>query len=140
MERKIHPMMTNKARALVEKHRAHGDLLVVITATNSFVTAPIAQAYGVENLIGTDPEQIDGVYTGRVAGVPSFKEGKVTRLQAWLEARGQTMQSFGETWFYSDSHNDLPLMKLVDHPVAVNADPVLTEYAEANGWPLISLR
>jgi HAD superfamily hydrolase (TIGR01490 family) len=133
-------MMTDKARALVEKHRAHGDLLVVITATNSFVTAPIAQAYGVENLIGTDPEQVDGAYTGRVAGVPSFKEGKVTRLLAWLEARGQTMQSFGTTWFYSDSHNDLPLMKLVDHPVAVNADPILTEYAEANGWPLISLR
>ena len=140
MERKIRPMMTEKSRALVEKHRAHGDLMVVITATNSFVTAPIAKAFGVENLIGTDPEQINGAYTGRVAGVPSFKEGKVTRLLAWLEAREQTMQSFDATWFYSDSHNDLPLMKLVDHPVAVNADPVLTEYAKANGWPLMSLR
>ncbi len=140
MERKIRPMMTEKSRALVEKHRAHGDLMVVITATNSFVTAPIAQAFGVDHLIGTDPEQINGAYTGRVAGVPSFKEGKVTRLLAWLEARGQRMQDFDATWFYSDSHNDLPLMKLVDHPVAVNADPVLTEYAKANGWPLMSLR
>lgn len=140
MERKIRPMMTDKSRALVEKHRANGDFLVVITATNSFVTAPITQAFGIENHIGTDPEQINGEYTGRVAGEPSFKEGKVSRLLAWLQARGQTMEDFGKTWFYSDSHNDLSLLKLVNHPVAVNADPVLTDYAKANGWPLMSLR
>ena len=140
MQRKIQPMMTDKSRALVEKHRANGDLMVVITATNSFVTAPITHAFGIENHIGTDPEQINGQYTGRVAGLPSFKEGKVTRILAWLEARGQSMESFDATWFYSDSHNDLSLMKLVNHPVAVNADPILTEYAKANGWPLMSLR
>jgi HAD superfamily hydrolase (TIGR01490 family) len=140
MERKIRPMMTEKSRALVEKHRQNGDLLVVITATNSFVTAPIAQAFGVENLIATDPEQINGQYTGRVSGLPSFKEGKVTRLLQWLSARNQSLEDFGTTWFYSDSHNDLPLMKLVDCPVAVNADPSLTEYAKAHDWPQISLR
>lgn len=140
MVRKIRPMMTEKSLALVEKHKQKGDLLVVITATNSFVTAPIARAFGVDNLIATDPEQVGGEYTGRVSGVPSFKQGKVTRLLQWLEARGQRLQSFDATWFYSDSHNDLPLMKLVDHPVAVDADPILTEHARANSWPLISLR
>lgn len=140
MERKIRPMMTEKSHALVEKHRSRGDLMVVITATNSFVTAPIARAFGVDNLIATDPEQVNGEFTGRVAGEPSFKEGKVTRLLAWLQARGQNLQSFDSTWFYSDSHNDLPLMKLVDHPVAVNADPILADYAKVNGWPQISLR
>jgi HAD superfamily hydrolase (TIGR01490 family) len=140
MARKIRPMMTEKSHALVEKHRTRGDLMVVITATNTFVTAPIARAFGVENLIATDPEQVNGEFTGRVSGIPSFKEGKVTRLLAWLEGRGQNLQSFDSTWFYSDSHNDLPLMKLVDHPVAVDADPILANYAKANGWLQISLR
>jgi HAD superfamily hydrolase (TIGR01490 family) len=140
MERKVRPMMTAKGRALVEKHREAGDLLVVLTATNSFVTAPIAREYGVENLIATDPEQLNGEFTGRVSGTPCFQQGKVNRLLEWLEARGQSLQSFRESWFYSDSHNDLPLMKLVSRPVAVDADPQLTEYAKANGWPLVSLR
>lgn len=140
MERVIRPMMTEKAQALVDKHRAQGDLMLVITATNSFVTKPIATAYGVDNLIGTDPEEIDGQFTGGVAGVPSFQQGKVTRLNQWLAERGQQLSDFTTSYFYSDSHNDLPLMKLVSHPVAVDADPTLTEYAAQQGWPSISLR
>jgi HAD superfamily hydrolase (TIGR01490 family) len=140
METKIHGMMTDKARALVEKHRQAGDLMMVITATNGFVTAPIARAFGIENLIATIPEEIDGEFTGRVSGVPSFKEGKVTRLHAWLHERGQGLADFEETWFYSDSLNDLPLLKVVGHPVAVDPDPTLRAYAEEANWPIISLR
>jgi HAD superfamily hydrolase (TIGR01490 family) len=140
MERKVRPMMTEKAKALIEKHRAQGDLLAVITATNSFVTKPIAAAYGIEHLIGTTPEEIDGEFTGRVTGLPSYKEGKVTRLQQWLAEQGKTMQDFEAIWFYSDSHNDLPLLLLVDHPVAVDPDPTLEAYALGRGWPIMSLR
>ncbi|TSA51139.1 MAG: HAD-IB family hydrolase [Nitrosomonadales bacterium] len=140
MERKVRPMMLDKARALVRKHQDNGDLALIITATNSFVTAPIAREFGVAHLIATTPEEIDGQFTGRASGVPSFKEGKITRLNQWLEARGEKLSDFEASWFYSDSHNDLPLLKLVDHPVAVDADPQLTQYAEANGWPQISLR
>jgi HAD superfamily hydrolase (TIGR01490 family) len=140
MDRKVLPMVTEKSRALVEKHRANGDLLVMITATNSFVTTPIAREYGIENLIATTPEEIDGKFTGRVSGIPSFKEGKVTRLNQWLQQRGETLDSFDTAWFYSDSHNDLPLMQIVNKPVAVNADPILAEYAKANGWPTMNLR
>jgi HAD superfamily phosphoserine phosphatase-like hydrolase len=113
---------------------------MVITATNSFVTKPIATAYGIENLIGTDPEMVDGQFTGGVSGTPSFQQGKVTRLNDWLAVRGQTLADFETSYFYSDSHNDLPLMKLVTNPVAVDADPTLTAYASEHGWPLISLR
>lgn len=140
METKIRGMMTAKSRALVEKHRQAGDLMMVITATNSFVTAPIAREFGIDNLIGTIPEEIDGEFTGRVTGIPSFKEGKVTRLHAWLHDRGQGLADFEETWFYSDSLNDLPLLKVVDHPVAVDPDPTLRAYAEEAKWPIISLR
>lgn len=140
MEKVIRPMMTEKAQALVNEHKANGDLCLVITATNSFVTKPIATAYGIEHLIGTDPEMVDGEYTGGVSGVPSFQTGKVTRLNQWLEARGQSLNNFSQSYFYSDSHNDLPLMQLVTHPVAVDADLTLTEYAKAHHWPVISLR
>lgn len=140
MQQVIHPMITAQARALVEKHRANGDLMVVITATNGFVTAPIAQEFGIPHLIATTPEEVNGEFTGRVSGVPSFKEGKITRLLQWLESRGENLQSFDTSWFYSDSHNDLPLMKLVEHPVAVTPDPTLRAYAEEHGWPVISLR
>ena len=140
METKIRGMMTAKSRALVEKHRQAGDLMMVITATNSFVTAPIAREFGIDHLIGTIPEEIDGEFTGRVTGVPSFKEGKVTRLHAWLHDRGQGLADFEETWFYSDSLNDLSLLKVVDHPVAVDPDPTLRAYAEEANWPIISLR
>jgi len=140
MEKVIRPMMTDKAQALVNQHKANGDLCMVITATNSFVTKPIATAYGIAHLIGTDPEMIDGQFTGNVSGEPSFQQGKVTRLNAWLAARGQKLEDFPVSYFYSDSHNDLPLMKLVTNPVAVDADPQLNEYAKNNDWPLISLR
>lgn len=140
METVIRPMMIVKAQALVNQHKANGDLCLVITATNSFVTKPIVAAYGIEHLIGTDPEIIDGRFTGNVSGEPSFQQGKVTRLQAWLAERGQTIEDFAVSYFYSDSHNDLPLMKLVTHPVAVDADPQLTDYAKNHNWPMISLR
>lgn len=140
MERKIYPMITAKARDLVEKHRANGDLMMIVTATNGFVTTPIAKAFGIEHLIATTPEEINGEFTGGVIGTPSFQEGKITRLNEWLAARGQTLADFESTWFYSDSHNDLPLMKLVEHPVAVDPDPTLKAYATEQGWPIISLR
>jgi HAD superfamily hydrolase (TIGR01490 family) len=140
MQEVIRPMMTTKAQDLVNKHQAAGDLCLIITATNSFVTKPIAEAYGIEHLIGTDPEMIDGRYTGGVSGVPSFQAGKVTRINQWLAERQQQLSDFETSYFYSDSHNDLPLMKLVTNPVAVDADETLTEYAKAQHWPHISLR
>ena len=140
MDTVIRPMMTQKAQALVNKHKADGDLCLVITATNSFVTKPIATAYGIEHLIGTDPEMVDGEYTGGVSGVPSFQAGKVTRLNQWLAERGQTLGDFAVSYFYSDSHNDLPLMQLVTNPVAVDADETLKKVAQEKGWPIITLR
>ena len=140
MDKVIKPMMTVKAQAIVDKHKAAGDLCVVITATNSFVTKPIATAYGIEYLIGSDPEMVDGEYTGGVIGVPSFQEGKVTRLNQFLTERGKQLSDFETSYFYSDSHNDLPLMQLVTNPVAVDADAILTAYAQEQAWPLISLR
>lgn len=140
MQKVIRPMMTDKSQNLVDKHKAAGDLCVVITATNSFVTKPIATAYGVEHLIGSDPEMVNGEYTGGVAGVPTYKEGKVTRLNHWLAERGKQLSDFERSYFYSDSHNDLPLMKLVSDPVAVDADAILTAYAQEHSWPQISLR
>ncbi len=140
MDKVIRPMMTQKAQDLVNEHQAAGDLCIVITATNSFVTKPIATAYGIEHLIGTDPEMLNGEYTGGVIGVPSFQEGKVTRINQWLEARGQQLSDYKTSYFYSDSHNDLPLMKLVTNPVAVDADETLRLFAKQQGWPLISLR
>lgn len=140
MKTVIRPMMTDKAQALVKKHQADGDLCLIITATNSFVTSPIAAAYGIEYLIGTVPEMVNGEFTGKVSGLPSFQEGKVTRLNEWLSVRGQQLSDFETSYFYSDSHNDLPLMKLVTNPVAVDADPQLSAYAKANDWTSISLR
>jgi HAD superfamily hydrolase (TIGR01490 family) len=140
MQKIIRPMMTDKAQALVNQHKDKGDLCLVITATNSFVTQPIAKAYGIDHLIGTDPEMVDGEFTGNVSGVPSFQEGKVTRLNAWLAARGETLADYKTSYFYSDSHNDLPLMRLVTNPVAVDADETLDAYAQQQGWPRMSLR
>ncbi len=140
MDEVIRPMMTEKAQALVDSHKAAGDICVVITATNSFVTKPIATAFGIENLIGSDPEMINGEYTGGVSGVPSFQAGKVTRINQWLAERGKKLGDFEKSYFYSDSFNDLSLMKLVTNPVAVDADAILSDYAQAQGWPHISLR
>jgi HAD superfamily hydrolase (TIGR01490 family) len=140
MRDSVMPMVTAPSRALVAKHLAAGDVCVIITATNSFVTAPIASEFGIEHLIATEPEHKDGEFTGRVEGVPSFKEGKITRLNQWLAARGWTLDSFEDTTFYSDSLNDLPLLKIVQHPVAANPDDTLRAHAEKFGWPIVNLR
>ena len=140
VEEVIKPMITEKARVLVKRHQEEGDLIIVITATNSFITKPIAELFGIENLIGTDPEEKEGEFTGKVSGLPSFKEGKVTRLEVWLKNKKLSLASFEKSYFYSDSHNDLPLMQKVTHPVAVDSDDVLSEYAKSKGWPQISLR
>ena len=140
MDKVIRPMMTKKAQDLVNKHQSAGDLCLIITATNSFVTKPIAVAYGIKHLIGTDPEMVNGQYTGGVSGVPSFQAGKVTRINQWLAERQQQLSDFETSYFYSDSHNDLPLMKLVTNPVAVDADETLAAFAKAQNWPHISLR
>ncbi|MBU0688925.1 MAG: HAD-IB family hydrolase [Gammaproteobacteria bacterium] len=140
MRIKVRPMMGDKARALVKEHLAAGDVCVVITATNSFVTAPIVREFGIEHLIATDPEQKDGEFTGGVAGVPSFREGKVARMEQWLSERGWSWGSFEQSCFYSDSLNDLPLLSKVKRPVAVDPDATLRAHAEQQGWPVISLR
>jgi len=140
MRIKVRPMMGDKARALVNEHLAAGDVCVVITATNSFVTAPIVREFGIEHLIATDPEQKDGEFTGAVAGVPSFREGKVTRMEQWLSERGWDWDSFAQSCFYSDSLNDLPLLSKVKRPVAVDPDATLRAHAAQQGWPVISLR
>lgn len=138
MQRRMAPLIRDSARALVARHAQ--DLRAVITATNSFVTAPIARAFGVEHLIATEPAQRGGEFTGEVAGVPCFREGKVVRLEQWLEARHETLKSYEKSIFYSDSHNDLPLLEKVTHPVAVDPDDALRAHAGAHGWPVISLR
>jgi HAD superfamily hydrolase (TIGR01490 family) len=137
LREKIDPILLPAARALVERHRAAGDVLLLVTATNAFVTAPIAQRFGIPHLIATEPEEVDGRYTGEVAGIPAFREGKVQRLEKWLE---QTGHDLAGSSFYSDSHNDIPLLSLVDHPVAVDPDPLLRHQADGRGWPVISLR
>ncbi len=133
----ITPVLLNAAQELVDKHRAQGDTLLVITATNRFITAPIVALYGIDNLIATTPELVNERYTGEIVGVPCFQEGKVTLLKDWLEKTGETLQG---SYFYSDSHNDLPLLRLVDYPVAVDADEKLRAVAVAQGWKMISLR
>lgn len=140
MRDKIKPMITIAARNLVAQALADADMVAIITATNSFVTAPIAQAFGIPYLIATEPEQINGEFTGKVAGIPSFREGKITRLNDWLTAHNKQLNDFNESWFYSDSLNDLPLLELVSHPIAVDADPTLEAHAHKLGWPSISLR
>jgi HAD superfamily hydrolase (TIGR01490 family) len=136
MAEKIDPLIGKPAQALVARHRAAGDTLMIITATNAFVTAPIAARFGIPHLIATEPEVVDGQYTGRVAGTPSFREGKVERLDGWLAERGESLEG---AWFYSDSHNDLPLLERVTHPVAVDPDSTLAMHARSRNWPVISL-
>ena len=137
LREKIEPIILPGARELVERHRAAGDTLLIVTATNELVTAPIAERFGIANLIATVPEQANGRYTGEVAGTPSFREGKVERLMDWLEGAGSGLA--GST-FYSDSHNDIPLLERVDYPVAVDPDQQLHRHALDRGWPVISLR
>jgi HAD superfamily hydrolase (TIGR01490 family) len=137
MQRKIVPIIRSRARELVARHRS--DLCVIVTATNSFVTAPIAREFGIEHLIATEPAQAGGEFTGEVTGTPCFREGKIARLEEWLAGRGQSLQAFAQTTFYSDSLNDLPLLERVTHPVAVDPDETLRAHAQRNGWPIISL-
>jgi len=137
MATRIRPIVRERARELVARHA--GDLCAIITATNSFVTAPIAREFGVAHLIATEPELRDGAFTGGVSGTPCFRDGKVVRLEQWLAARGLTLAGCERSWFYSDSHNDLPLLSRVSDPVAVDPDDTLQRHAEQHGWPVISL-
>ncbi|NOQ82252.1 MAG: HAD-IB family hydrolase [Methylophaga sp.] len=137
LAKKIAPIMLPAARKLIAKHQQQGDTLLIITATNSFITAPIAKSLAIPNLIATEAEMIEGAYTGKVAGTPSYQQGKVVRLEEWLKEQGLTLEG---SYFYSDSHNDLPLLNLVEHPVAVDADPKLHAIAKQQGWKIISLR
>jgi HAD superfamily hydrolase (TIGR01490 family) len=140
METRVKPMITQAARDLVRQHLGQADLVAIITATNSFVTAPIAREFGVPHLIATDPECIDGHFTGEVAGTPCFREGKITRLEQFLEHHGTRLDCLSSSRFYSDSLNDLPLLEKVQYPVAVDPDATLRNHAQAQGWPVISLR
>jgi HAD superfamily hydrolase (TIGR01490 family) len=137
MEEKIQPILLPRADELLNQRRMAGDILLIITATNRFITAPIAERFGVPHLLATEPEVINGRYTGRTVGIPCFQQGKVERLEAWLVETGGDLT---DSWFYSDSHNDLPLLNRVTHPVAVDPDATLARHAQERGWPIISLR
>ena len=134
---KIEPIVLPSAKALIAEHRRRGDLPLIITATNRFVTQPIANLLGIEHLLATEPEFLAGRYTGQVTGIPTFREGKIEALEHWMKEHDQTLDG---SWFYSDSHNDIPLLERVDHPVAVDPDPELRKHAERRQWRIISLR
>lgn len=137
MEKHIRPLMTATGQDKVNQHKQAGDTTLIITATNSFVTTPIAKAFGVEHLIATEPEVIDGRYTGKVAGIPSFQKGKISRLNDWMTANNESLMN---STFYSDSHNDLPLLEIVDKPIAVDPDDTLRDVAEERNWEVMSFR
>ena len=137
MIQKIEPIMLDKAQNCINQHKERGDTVLVMTASNSFVTAPIAKKYGINQMLATEPEIKAGRYTGGVSGIPCFQSGKVDKLMPWLQKNEETLT--GST-FYSDSHNDLPLLELVDNPVAVNADKILTKIAEKKGWEVLNWR
>lgn len=140
MAQSIRPMITDRARALVQQHLDNQALVAVVTATNAFVTGPIVREFGIPHLVATIPAQEGGNFTGKPRGMPAFKAGKIERVEAWLESLGLHLGSFEHSWFYSDSHNDLPLMGRVTHPVAVDPDDTLRAHALDKGWPVISLR
>jgi len=136
----IRPAIKPAATALLQRHRDAGDLVAIITATNAFVTAPIAAALGVEHLIAARPElDAQGHPTGRLAGTPTQGQGKVTHMHAWLDGLGRPFDGFERSYFYSDSHNDIPLLSVVSHPVATNPSAKLAQHATALGWPLLHL-
>ena len=138
MEKRIEPIVFPQARTLIDKHR--GALTAIVTATNRFITAPIARHLGVEHLLATDIEEdAAGAFSGKPRGTPTFREGKIRRVEEWLAKRGTTLADY-DSWFYSDSLNDLPLLERVDHPVAVNPDATLAKAARERGWEIISLR
>ena len=140
MVERIRPRMGDKARQLIKQHANAGALLAIVTATNSFVAGPICREFGIENVIATVPAEANGRFTGKVEGVPSFKEGKIVRVEAWLKSLGKQLTDFSSSHFYSDSHNDLPLLQKVTDPVAVDPDDTLRQIAAESGWPVISLR
>lgn len=135
----IRPRMTAQATNLVREHLANGDLCAIVTATNSFVTAPIARAFGVPHLIATDPQYVAGRYTGNIHGTPSFREGKVLRVNDWLADMGRSLNEFDQSYFYSDSINDLPLLEAVTHPVVTNPSAALHDVARQRQWPVLQL-
>ena len=137
IETVIKPILLKPAQQLIKKHRLRGDTLMVITATNRFVTAPIVELYGIDHLLATTPDFVDGKFTGSFTGVACFQAGKVKLLEDWLAHSSETLEN---SWFYSDSHNDMPLLNRVDHPVAVDPDEKLSAYAKEMNWPIISLR
>jgi HAD superfamily hydrolase (TIGR01490 family) len=137
MQRHIRPIILPKSVELIARHS--GALTAIVTATNRFITAPIAAELGVAHLLATDIEEVDGVFTGKGRGTPTFREGKIQRVNEWLAGQGTGLGDY-ESWFYSDSLNDLPLLELVDHPVAVDPDATLAAKARSRGWPVISLR
>ena len=137
MIQKIEPILLDKAQNCINRHKERGDTVLVITASTSFVTAPIVKKYGINHLLATEPEIKGGRYTGGVSGIPCFQAGKIDKLMPWLQKNEETLT--GST-FYSDSHNDLPLLELVDNPVAVNADKILTQIAEKKGWKVLNWR
>jgi len=140
MQHHILPIIGPKARQLVNIHLDQGDLCAVVTATNSFVTGPIVREFGIPHLVATIPAFENGRFTGKPRGLPAFREGKVIRVESWLESMGLCWSSFGESRFYSDSHNDLPLLAKVTRPIAVDPDDPLRALAEEKGWQVISLR
>ncbi len=139
MREHVVPVIRPAARDLVAKHRKLGHLTVLTTATSRWLTAPVAEELGIEHMIATEPELRGGRFTGRVVGIPNMREGKVERLLMWLAERGMKLSDFRESWFYSDSQNDLALLSHVTHPVAVNPDPVLEAHARHKGWPQITI-
>ena len=140
MAERILPILGPKSRELVKRHQDAGDLCAVVTATNSFVTGPICRELGIDHLIATIAAQENGQFTGKPRGTPSFREGKITRVEGWLESIGLWWSSFERSWFYSDSLNDLPLLSKVSDPVAVDPDDTLHAHATNEGWKIMSLR
>ena len=140
MRTRIMPLIGQKARDLVNRHQQNGDLCALVTATNSFVTGTICREFSIAHLIATVPAHQDGEFTGKPRGTPAFREGKIVRVDAWLEAQGLWWGSFERSWFYSDSQNDLPLLLRVSDPVAVDPDPALRARAQQAGWPIMTLR
>ena len=137
----IIPHISPMQRMLVQSHQMAGDETLVISSTNEFIITPICHLFSITNIIGTQLETgTDGRYTGNYIGTPSFREGKITRLNQWLAERGETLESYGKTYFYSDSKNDLPLLSLVNEPVAVNPDAELEQEAKEKGWPVLNFK
>ena len=139
LETRIRPMITEKARSQVNRHLENGDLCALVTATNCFITSPICREFGIPHLIATVAAQENGEFTGKPRGTPSFREGKISRVDDWLESLGLWRGSFERSWFYSDSLNDLPLLEIVSDPIAVNPDPTLRAHAERAGWEILML-